>query len=56
MGKVKNKKEAPKIGVDFLGRNWLILVRLARLGYSPSRAKRLARSMENGHLSLRDLK
>lgn len=45
-----------KIGVDFEGRNWLTLVRLARLGYSPKEAKRIMRKIEAGKMTLRDVK
>jgi len=44
-----------KIDLDFISRNWLLLLKLARRGYSPSRSKRLARAIEADRMSLRDL-
>ena len=45
-----------KIDLDFVSRNWLLLLKFARREYSPSRSKRLARAIEAGRMSLRDLK
>jgi len=52
---VVNKK-VNIIGADFEGRNWLTLVRLARLGYSPKEAKQIMRKIEAGKMTLRDVK
>ena len=44
------------LGVDFEGRNWITLVRLARLGYKPKEAKQIMRDIEAGKLILKDVK
>lgn len=50
------KSEGRKIDLDFQSRNWMLLTKLSRMGYSVREAKRLARSIEAGKISLRDLK
>lgn len=51
-----NKSNGRKVDLDFESRNWLLLVKLSKLGYSAKEAKRLAKKIETGRMSLRDLK
>ena len=53
---VKIQKGVRKIDLDFISRNWLLLTRLSRMGYSVPKSKCLARRIEAGKMSLRDLK
>jgi len=43
---VTKKKKIPVIGLTFLGRNWLLLVRLNRMGFSREEAIRIVKRME----------
>ena len=43
---VTKKKKIPTIGLSFLGRNWLLLVRLNRMGFSREEAIRIVKRME----------
>jgi len=43
---VTKKKKIPTIGLSFLGRNWLLLTRLARMGFSREEAIRIVKRME----------
>jgi len=36
----------PIIGLSFLGRNWLLLVRLARMGFHREKAIKIVKRME----------
>jgi len=42
----------PAIGLSFLGRNWLLLVRLARLGFHREKAIKMVKRMERTEDSL----
>lgn len=44
----KDKKKPILVGVDLIGRNWLILVKLNRLGFSSEEALKIAKAMEKG--------
>jgi len=43
---MRTKKKIPVIGLTFLGRNWLLLVRLNRMGFSREEAIRIVKRME----------
>ena len=45
-----------KIDLDFESRNWLALVRLSRMGYSPKEAKQIMRDIEAGKLAFKDVR
>ena len=51
----ENKSIGRKIDLDFVSRNWMLLVKLDRLGFSPEEAKQIARKIEAGKIILRDL-
>jgi len=42
----------PIIGLSFFGRNWLLLVRLARMGFHRERAIKMVKRMEKTEDSL----
>jgi len=43
------KKDISKmLGISFQDRNWLLLVRLAKMGWSPAEAEVIARALEAG--------
>jgi hypothetical protein len=45
------------MGEDFESRNWLILVRLGRMGYTNEEAERICHDLEEGKIkSLKDIK
>jgi len=48
-------RQARDIDKDFESRNWLLLSRLARMGYNPKEAKSITRDIEAGKISFRDL-
>lgn len=50
------KQKERKIDLDFESRNWLFLVRLSRMGYSPKEAKQIMRDIESGKLKFKDVK
>jgi len=52
----KDENEGRKIDPDFTSRNWLILTRIARLGYSPKEANQIMRKIEAGKITLKDVK
>jgi len=51
----KRMRQARDIDKDFESRNWLLLSRLARMGYNPKEAKSITRDIEAGKISFRDL-
>ena len=48
-------KQVRDIDKDFESRNWLLLTRLARMGYNPEEAKSITRDIEAGKINFRDL-
>jgi len=48
------KKDIPIIGRDFIGRNWLLLARLGRMGFSKEEAIRIAKRMEQNNETMEE--
>jgi len=51
---MRTKKKIPVIGRDFIGRNWLLLVRLGRMGFSKEEAIRIAKRMEQNNETMEE--